>query len=75
MLSQHLRVAHRFETAQKTLSGSLSVSVCSLQVNLRFFLESDFLLSRFLRARFFADTMVSIVRKSRYSLFCFFGEA
>ena len=30
VLSQRLRATHRFETAQKTPSGSLSTSVCSL---------------------------------------------
>ena len=39
MLSQHLRVAHRFETARRTLSGSLSASVRSQQMTRKGFLE------------------------------------
>ena len=39
VLSQHLRVAHRLETAQKTISDSASVSVCFLQATCEGFLE------------------------------------
>ena len=42
VLSQQLRVAHRLETAQKTLSGSLSASVCSQQATCKGFLGAEF---------------------------------
>ena len=39
VLSQQLRAAHRLETSQKTLSDSLSASVCSRQATCKVFLE------------------------------------